>query len=262
MATLEELQQQVAELQATVDALTTPPSDYYTHRWSGEEIDNAVDRSRAGGAIDAALSNKVSVEGGTISDTLNNAVLPGRWTVAVPSDAPGNPFQSQYSTLYGILDVFSQSSGQWLLQIFSSVGSEIGEENAYFRKNINNAGWTDWYRFATATPPQEYSLPLSANVSPTTVIGGTKNSYYKNQFGEVTISLGVDGTITNGMTLFTLPEGYRPSGNVAFACYATDGTGVAIPAFILVGTNGYGGAYNSSGGNMSLIFAIGSFLAS
>lgn len=42
MATLEELQQQVAELQATVDALTTPPSDYYTHRWSGEEIDNAV----------------------------------------------------------------------------------------------------------------------------------------------------------------------------------------------------------------------------
>ena len=214
----------------------------------------------AKGAIDAALANKVSINLGTISDTLNNAVLPGRWTVAVPSDAPGNPIQYPGGVLFGFLDVYAQST--WLMQVFSPAGTGEDAGYMYIRKNISNTGWTDWYRFATATPPQEYSLPLSANVSPTTVIGGTKNSYYKNQFGEVTISLGVDGTITNGMTLFTLPEGYRPSGNVAFACYATDGTGVAIPAFILVGTNGYGGAYNSSGGNMSLIFAIGSFLAS
>lgn len=58
MATLEELQQQITALQQKVEALTTPPTDYYTHRWSGEEIDNAVDRSRAGGSIDASLSNK------------------------------------------------------------------------------------------------------------------------------------------------------------------------------------------------------------
>lgn len=42
MATLEELESQVALLQQTVDQLTTPPTDYYTHRWSGEEIDKGV----------------------------------------------------------------------------------------------------------------------------------------------------------------------------------------------------------------------------
>ena len=42
MATLEELQSQLAALQQQVEALTTPPDTYYTSIWSGEEIDNAV----------------------------------------------------------------------------------------------------------------------------------------------------------------------------------------------------------------------------
>lgn len=58
MATLEELQRQVEMLQQTVNALTAPPTDYYTHRWSGEEIDRGIDRAKEGGALDVALSNK------------------------------------------------------------------------------------------------------------------------------------------------------------------------------------------------------------
>ena len=42
--------------------MPTTPTEYYTSIYSGEEIDNAVDRSRTGGAIDTALSNKADKE--------------------------------------------------------------------------------------------------------------------------------------------------------------------------------------------------------
>lgn len=44
MATLEELQAQLTALTQRVNEITAPPDDYYTHRFSGEEIDNAVGR--------------------------------------------------------------------------------------------------------------------------------------------------------------------------------------------------------------------------
>ncbi len=44
MATLDELQAQLEELNRRVNEITAPPDDYYTHRFSGEEIDNAVGR--------------------------------------------------------------------------------------------------------------------------------------------------------------------------------------------------------------------------
>lgn len=56
MATLDELQAQLAALTQRVNEITAPPDDYYTHRFSGEEIDNAVGRVAAtagSGAITA-----------------------------------------------------------------------------------------------------------------------------------------------------------------------------------------------------------------
>ena len=44
MATLDELQAQLTALAQRVNEITAPPDDYYTHRFSGEEIDNAVER--------------------------------------------------------------------------------------------------------------------------------------------------------------------------------------------------------------------------
>ena len=169
--------------------------------------------------LDAALSNKVSVEGGTIADTLNNAVLPGRWTVAVPSDVPGNPIQSQYETLYGFLDVFLQSTEQWILQVFSQNGSEIGEGNVYFRKNLNNSGWTKWYLFAIASPPQEYNLSLAEGITTT-----QHCVYYKNQFDEVSVRGVANGDIINGTIIATLPVGFRPAYAMELpATFAADG---------------------------------------
>lgn len=42
MPTTDELQQQIDALTQRVDSITAPPTDYYVHRYSGEEIDNAV----------------------------------------------------------------------------------------------------------------------------------------------------------------------------------------------------------------------------
>ena len=61
-------------------------------------------------------------------------------------------------------------------------------------------------QLATATPPQEYDLPLAAGV-----IAEDGCTYRKNQFGQVSVSLGVKGTFTDGMVVGTLPAGYRPA---------------------------------------------------
>ena len=42
MPTTDALQQQINALAQRVDAITAPPTNYYTHRYSGEEIDNGV----------------------------------------------------------------------------------------------------------------------------------------------------------------------------------------------------------------------------
>lgn len=47
MATLDELQQQLAALSARVDAITTPPDDYYTSKYSGEEIDAGIEKTES-----------------------------------------------------------------------------------------------------------------------------------------------------------------------------------------------------------------------
>lgn len=42
MPTIDELQAQIDALTQRVDAITAPPTDYYVHQYSGEQIDQAV----------------------------------------------------------------------------------------------------------------------------------------------------------------------------------------------------------------------------
>ena len=56
MATIEELQEQIAALSARVDALTVPPNRYYSSRYTGETIDKLL-TSISGGAANLDLSN-------------------------------------------------------------------------------------------------------------------------------------------------------------------------------------------------------------
>lgn len=67
--------------------------------------------------------------------------------------------------------------------------------------------WTGWQPLATATPPQEFDLPLAEGMSV-----GYPCTYYKNQFNEVKIVGAAKGNLSDGVLLATLPEGFRPSG--------------------------------------------------
>lgn len=152
--------------------------------------------------------------------------MPGRWTVAVPGNDLGNPPELRNpSTLWGFLDVYLQAAGQWIMQVFSPSGTSEDAGYVYVRKNINSAGWTNWYRFATSTPPQEYDLPLTDGIVNNNL---TKSIYFMDQFGIVTVSIQVHGTsaVSPGTTIAQLPQGFRPK--TPKLVYAATGVYLAI----------------------------------
>ncbi len=78
----------------------------------------------------------------------------------------------------------------------------------------NDLGFTGWESSATATPPQEFDLPLADGFDS----AGNASIYWKDQFGIVRVYVAVlknSGTITNNEILGTLPEGFRPKHNFA-----------------------------------------------
>lgn len=98
--------------------------------------------------------------------------------------------------------------------------------------NIRDTGNGALYPIATATPPQEYNLPLADGITALQPC-----TYYKNQFGEVTVGGSVAGTISQDIIIGTLPVGYRPSKVIERP--ATIGTGpTRYPGTIFI--NPYG----------------------
>lgn len=95
MATTEE---RLAALEAKMAQLTaTTPTEYYTHQYSGEEIDAAVGRAVSGGALDTSMTN--------VSNQLGTFVRPNlldNWYFGNPVNQRGqtswtNPSDWQYS---------------------------------------------------------------------------------------------------------------------------------------------------------------------
>lgn len=85
--------------------------------------------------------------------------------------------------------------------------------------HVINDVWFGWRQYATATPPQEYDLPLA---------GATGTCKYSlDQFGMVRIA----GLVTRDVeTVYfgTLPEGYRPADQIVFSsCGFTDGNTIS-----------------------------------
>lgn len=98
-------------------------------------------------------------------------------------------------------------------------------------ENILNSGtWSGWIRIATATPPEEYDLPLAAGWQKE---GWSECKYSKTQDGIVHINFATKNTadVPAGTVIATLPVGYRPT-------YAVDASAVLSNA---AGTNIYNG---------------------
>lgn len=93
--------------------------------------------------------------------------------------------------------------------------------------------WSEvWCYAATATPPQEYDLPLAAGVT-----GVAK--YRKNQFGEETVygACELTSDIALDSIFATLPAGYRTKYAMSFQAFSGSG-GQSSTGTVDVGTNG------------------------
>ena len=126
--------------------------------------------------------------------------------------------------------------------------------------------WTGWQPLATATPPQEFDLPLAEGLQPVPAYGS--NKYRKNQFNEVGITISVTKTdiatndIENTSLLATLPAGFRPATLVSGAAFVDRGEeSVVYPAFIAIHPDGSVRINQSNAVSCSMVVASISFVA-
>lgn len=117
--------------------------------------------------------------------------------MTLPTTSDGVPFPSYWRGLIVCADKFAGTDRALLL--FDGI-------NGYMTAT-DSGNWNfDWVKFATATPPQKFTAPLSDGYSGTL-------SYLKTQENIVIVSFDVyktDNSAINGTNLIaTLPEGFR-----------------------------------------------------
>lgn len=97
-----------------------------------------------------------------------------------------------------------------------------------------DSGWSGWFQGVIATPPQEFSLPMSSG-------WGGNSRYSKSQESVVLVNLYAEleggGSCTDGTIIATLPAGYRPAGERVFTVSTQDSSGRDV-AIIRLLSNG------------------------
>ena len=147
------------------------------------------------------MSNKVSY----IGPPLDNIAIATQITASLfgfNNTCPDDPYGGSSGVgitipgwengVWGTQIVFDYNGRAPFFRTFFSFGQSVG----------------DWIKLATATPPQEYELPLADDIT-----NYATSVYHKNQFNEVSLRVSVSATnaIQNGATIATLPEGFRPA---------------------------------------------------
>ena len=118
---------------------------------------------------------------------------------------------------------------------------------------ITNSVKGKWTKVSNATPPQEYALPLADGITALQPC-----TYWKNQFSEVTLGGYTSGSVSDGATIATLPEGFRPDHPVERpATFTANGNRYAGSVFITA--NGIVSIHTPAAAT-NVVFAV-SFLA-
>ena len=87
---------------------------------------------------------------------------------------------------------------------------------------------------ATATPPQEFNLPLADGV---VSASGIKTVYYKTQEEMVTVLFDVEISASgNPFVIATLPAGYRSNYGIALVAIGRNASGIWSAAPVTVGS--------------------------
>lgn len=139
-------------------------------------------------------------------DIFNDPTYPHAYVCSaddINAGVSGLPAAGHWRILY--IPYFASDEG-WSVQV--AVGA-VANSGLCWRK-ASGTVWGSWESAATATPPQEFDLPLAAGWSN---YGVAVSRYRKNQFREVSVAIDITntGAITSGSTVATLPVGFRPT---------------------------------------------------
>ena len=99
----------------------------------------------------------------------------------------------------------------------------------------HDSTWSAWYKIVTATPPQEFELPLTSYV---TALYNCR--YSRDQFGRVVCygTMAPTQDISSGVTLATLPVGYRPVSTMRVAGIIVSQSGAVLAEGIGIAPTG------------------------
>ena len=198
MPTTDALQQQINALTQRVDAITAPPTNYYTHRYSGEEIDNGVQGGLLLGIPSSKQQALRNIGGRPNRNLLDNAYFKGggsqqgggkfpinqrgqtsyasgnvidRWMLS------GNGGQSLVIGTDGITLTSTAEYGLYFTQtpdqsvIDACLGKtvtfsviSVGQNTANLSLNLYvDSAWTDYMGIQEGINSKQFAIPSTAN---------------------------------------------------------------------------------------------------
>ena len=142
----------------------------------------------------------------------------------------------------------------------------------YYNKNATYGNkWTGWTKISTATPPQEYDLPLAEGCNPYPASAGNQwaCTYSKDQFGIVRLCARLttqNAIAATGTLIATIPAGFRPLKAFSVVCRVQlPGSGSQILTIADVDMYGqiklFNVEANANSGTVSLVLPPCSFVA-
>lgn len=163
--------------------------------------------------LSSQLSNRLLIHANNAAGIDCNLLIEdGRYQIKSPNILNAPPW---IDPTYGhfFIDVFHHMD-IWVRQ----TAYEVNSTRMYMRACLFGS-WSQWEPIATATPPQEFDLPLADGFSVWGVC-----SYFKTQDSIVTLNVNISNTLVtagNEVIIGTLPVGFRPIGHVIAAAYCS-----------------------------------------
>ena len=208
----------MARIVDITNPLTGQPAKVDQLDHTAQEIDDAIARALPGGAIDTNLSKMVPLAGNVIRTGITGGTLGGGCASIVGTE------NGAYLECFTSLDDYALKRSQLILHPPSGGGPLV----ALAQTLDGGKSWTS-KMLATATPPQEYDLPITDSYDGTLY----HRKYCKTQEGIIFLRFAVCkkvGYVEKGDVIGVLPDGYRPSGNVV-AIVGVDGIAAGTGIF-------------------------------
>ena len=189
--------------------------------------DDIATSATDGTTVSSSLSNRLLIHANNAAGIDCNLLIEdGRYQIQSPNILNAPPW---IDPTYGhfFIDVFHHMD-IWVRQ----TAYEVNSTRMYTRACLSGS-WSQWEPIATATPPQEFDLPLAEGLEPIEPC-----RYSKDQFGRVLVNIDCNpttGSVSIGenqsLSIGTLPEGFRPAHYTSNACEVIVGQSRYIGTF-------------------------------